>query len=253
MSEKLRIDHATKSDIGTRSEQQDTVCVCSSDSSFFAAAVCDGMGGLDGGAAASRLAAEVFADTVSSRNADESISELLVRCVDTMDEKVFNLKDSDGVRLNAGTTVVSVVIENGNLYWMSVGDSRLYMLRGDEFVQATRDHNYFLSLSEMPDDYVPGEDELAKGNALISFIGMGGVDVLDVSNNPVKLYENDCILITSDGLFKPLSDTVIAEILKSSDDLDLISERFIEECEKRSPSVRDNISFVLMKVRRDAE
>ena len=127
------------------------------------------------------------------------------------------------------------------------------MLRGDEFVQATRDHNYFLSLSEMPDDYVPGEDELAKGNALISFIGMGGVDVLDVSNNPVKLYENDCILITSDGLFKPLPDAVIAEILKSSDDLDLISERFIEECEKRSPSVRDNISFVLMKVRRDAE
>lgn len=252
MSE-LRIDYAIKSDIGTRAEQQDTVSVYSPDKSFFAAAVCDGMGGLNGGAAASRLACEAFTETVRKREAEESISELLVRCVDIMDEKVFNLRDGDGARLNGGTTVVSVIIENGDLYWMSVGDSRLYMLRGDEFVQATRDHNYFLSLSEMPDDYVPSEDDVAKGNALISFIGMGGVDVLDVSNNPVKLYENDCILLTSDGLFKPLSDEEIAEILKSSDDLDLISEKFIEQCEKNSPAVRDNISFVIIKVRRNAE
>lgn len=249
----LRIDYAVKSDIGTRAEQQDTVSVYCPCKSFFAAAVFDGMGGLNGGAAASKIASEAFTDTVCERKPEESISELFLRCVDIMDEKVFNLRSDDGTRLNAGTTVVSVIVENGNLYWMSVGDSRLYMLRGDEFVQATRDHNYFLSLSEMPDDYVPSEDDVAKGNALISFIGIGGVDVLDVSNNPVKLYENDCILVTSDGLFKPLSDEQIAEILKSSDDLNLISERFIEECEKYSPVVRDNISFVLMKVRRDAE
>lgn len=249
----LRIDYATKSVIGTRAEQQDAISVFSLSESFFAAAVCDGMGGLNGGAAASKLAVRAFNDTVGERKQEESISELLVRCVDTMDEKVFNLKGDDGKRLDAGTTVVSVLIENGDLYWMSVGDSRLYMLRGDEFVQATRDHNYFLSLSEMPDDYVPSEDDVAKGNALISFIGMGGVDVLDVSNNPVKLYENDCILATSDGLFKVLSDEQIAMILKSGDDLNLISERLIEECEKYSPYVRDNISFVLMKVRRISE
>ncbi len=254
MSEKLKVDYAIKSDIGTRNEQQDTVGVVLN-GSFFAAAVCDGMGGLNGGAAASKLAADVFTDMVveNINTGEKSVSELLVSCVDAMDEKVFNLRDEDGVRLDAGTTVVSVIIDNGDLYWMSVGDSRLYMLRGNEFVQATRDHNYFLSLSEMPDDYVPSEDDVAKGNALISFIGMGGVDVLDVSNNPVKLYENDCILITSDGLFKPLSDARIAEILKSSDDLKYISRKFIEECEKSSPDVRDNISFVLIKIRRDEE
>ncbi len=254
MSEKLKVDYAIKSDIGTRNEQQDTVRVILN-GSYFAAAVCDGMGGLSGGAVASKLAADVFGDMVAENvnTGEKSISELLVCCVDAMDEKVFNLRDQDGVRLDAGTTVVSVIIDDGDLYWMSVGDSRLYMLRGDEFVQATRDHNYFLSLSEMPDDYVPSDDDVAKGDALISFIGMGGVDVLDVSNNPVKLYENDCILITSDGLFKPLSDNRIAEILKSSDDLNYISQKFIEECEKSSPDVRDNISFVLIKMRRNEE
>ncbi len=254
MSEKLKVDYAIKSDIGTRDEQQDTIGVAVN-GSYFAAAVCDGMGGLNGGAAASKLAADVFTDMVldNIKSGEKSATELLMSCVDAMDEQVFNLRDADGVRLDAGTTVVSVIIDGGNLYWMSVGDSRLYMLRGDEFVQATRDHNYFLSLSEMPDDYIPSEDDVAKGNALISFIGMGGVDVLDVSNNPVKLYENDCILITSDGLFKPLSDVRIAEILKSSDDLEYISRKFIGECEKSSPDVRDNISFVLIKMRRDEE
>lgn len=254
MSENLKVDYTLKSDIGTRDEQQDTIRVVINNS-YFAAAVCDGMGGLNGGAAASKLAADVFGDMVidNIKTGEKCAAELLVSCVDAMDEQVFNLRDGDGVRLDAGTTVVSVIIDDGNLYWMSVGDSRLYMLRGDEFVQATRDHNYFLSLSEMPEDYIPSDEDVAKGEALISFIGMGGVEVFDASKNPVKLYENDCILITSDGLFKPLSDIRIAEILKSSDDLEYISRTFIEECEKSSPDVRDNISFVLIKMRRDEE
>lgn len=249
MSERLRVEYAVKSDIGTRAEQQDTVSVFEGGDSFFAAAVCDGMGGLNGGSAASRTAADAFVETVKSRNSDESISELLLHCVDIMDESVFKLKAPDGSRLDAGTTVVSVVIENGDLYWMSVGDSRLYVLRGDEFVRATRDHNYFLSLSEMPEDYVPGADEVAKGNALISFIGMGGIDVMDVSSNPVKLYENDCILLTSDGLFKALSEKIMKEILSSEGNLNLIADKLIAKCEKLSPNVRDNISFVLIKIR----
>ncbi len=248
MTKKLKVEYAVKSVIGTRAEQQDCVAVYSSgDCCSFA--VCDGMGGLNGGAAASKAAADAFCEAVKNRAQNETVPDLLLRCVDITDKAVFSLCNSEGNRLNAGTTVISSVIENGNLFWMSVGDSRLYALRGDEFIRATRDHNYFLTLSEMPDDYVPSKYEISKGDALISFAGMNGIEVFDISNNPVKLYENDRVLLTSDGLYRAVSDEIIKKIISSDESLDKICDRLITECERLSPKVRDNISFVLIRMK----
>ncbi len=248
MQKNIKAEYAVKSVLGTRAEQQDSIAVYSN-GDYVAFAVCDGMGGLNGGAQASKAAADAFSEAVKNRAHNETVPELLLRCVDITDKAVFSLCDSEGNRLNAGTTVVSAVIENGNLFWMSVGDSRLYALRGDEFIKATRDHNYFLSLGEMPDDYVPSKYEISKGDALISFAGMNGIEVFDISNNPVKLYENDRILLTSDGLYRALSDEIIKKIISSDESLEKICDRLINECERLSPKVRDNISFVLIKMK----
>lgn len=52
----------------------------------------------------------------------------------------------------SGTTLVAVIAENNRLYWASVGDSRIYILRGRDMIQVTRDHNYMLRLQQMVDN-----------------------------------------------------------------------------------------------------
>lgn len=243
-----RYEYAVRSVIGTRPEQQDCVDVLAEESSFTAV-VCDGMGGLEGGYKASRTVVDTLIDFVKNRDKKEPISNLYYRSIDILDEKVVSLIDSEGEKLNSGTTVVSTYIENDMLYWMSVGDSRLYILRGDDIVAATRDHNYFLTLNAMPDSFVPTEDDIAKGAALISYIGMGGVSIMDISNNPVALVPGDFILLTTDGLFKALPDEKIKEIIRSSESVNVTADRLLAECEMLAPDTRDNISFILISVK----
>lgn len=235
-----------KTDIGTREEQQD-YAVCINEPGLFAAVVCDGMGGLDGGYAAAYNAAECLAEIIRKRDGTESISDLFFRSVDILDERVCALKNEKGEPAKSGTTVVAVVIENGNLYWLSVGDSRLYLMRGNELVQATRDHNYSLVLESLPEEYVLTPEDIAKKDALVSFIGVGGVEIMDISNNPVPLIRDDVILLTTDGLFKALTDEQIKSIVNNSENIDSAACELLAQAEINSPQSRDNITFVLIK------
>lgn len=240
------LSYSMKTDIGTREEQQD-YALCINEPGLFAAVVCDGMGGLDGGYAAAYNAAECLAEIIKKRDGAESISDLFLRSVDILDERVCALKNEKGEPAKSGTTVVAVVIENGNLYWLSVGDSRLYLMRGNELVQATRDHNYALVLDSLPKEYVPTQEDISKKEALVSFIGIGGVEVMDISNNPVSLIKDDVVLLTTDGLFKALGNEQIKSIICNSESTESAACELLSQAKINSPQSRDNITFVLIK------
>lgn len=242
----LMLNYSLRNDIGTRDEQQDYAVVYS-EPNFFAAVVCDGMGGLDGGYAAGKCAAETMVDLIKTRDKTESISNLFLNSVDILDERVSNLKNRSGEKIDTGTTLVSVVIEKGYLYWLSVGDSRLYLMRQNELVQATRDHNYSLILNSMPKGYTPTQEEILKKDALVSYIGMSGIEIMDISRNPVLLVENDIMLLTTDGLFKALTDTQIKSILTKNNTVEETAEELLSAAEKTAPDSRDNITFVFIK------
>lgn len=239
---------AMRSVIGTREEQQD-YATYKETADCMVAVVCDGMGGLNGGSVASKLASEIFIDMIEQKSDDENIPQVLLRSVDIMDEQIYSLKSDQGVKLNAGTTFVAVVIENDKVYWLSIGDSRLYIMRDGEFIQVTRDHNYDLILNSMPKDYVPSADELDKKEALVSFIGIGGVEIMDLSHNPIKLMPGDKLLLTSDGLFKALTDEQIKSVLDESLVAEETVDRLIKESEKYSKESRDNTTIVLIDVK----
>lgn len=241
----LKLSYSLKSDMGTRDEQQD-YALCYYEGGCFAAVVCDGMGGLSGGILAAKCAATTFIELVKSRDKAEDVSSFFLRMVDILDEKVSSLKDASGEKLNAGTTLVAVLIEKEKLYWLSVGDSRLYLMRNNELIQATRDHNYSLLLNSIQ----PGDTaSVLRKDALISFIGMGGIRIMDISKNSVSLVENDMILLTTDGLFKSLTDSQIKSVLVKNNNTEKTSEELLALAKKNSPISRDNITLVFTKIK----
>lgn len=239
------LSYSLRSEIGTREEQQD-YAICFNENNLFVAVVCDGMGGLEGGYAAGKCAAETFMDIIKKRDKTESMPSLLLRSVDILDEKVSNLNGVSAEKLNSGTTIVAVIIKNGMLYWLSVGDSRLYLMRQKELVRATRDHNYSLILNSMPQGYIPTEEEIQKKEALVSYIGIGGIEIMDISRNPVSLLENDKILLTTDGLFKSLTDEQIKLILSNDLDAENVADNLLEAATKSAPNSRDNSTFIFI-------
>ncbi len=239
--------YAMRCDIGTREEQQDAIDLFDEENDL-AAVVCDGMGGLDGGRMASTTTASELLRMLKNKAPEENIADLFIQSIDILDEKVLSFLNEEGEKLNAGTTVVSVYIERNQLNWMSVGDSRLYILRGNDMLQATRDHNYFLTMKSMNASFKPTEEDLKRGDALTSFIGMGGISIMDISTNPLQLYPKDCLILTTDGLTKALSDRQIQMIMQTDGSVEERADRLLEAAKIAAPDSRDNTSFILIEV-----
>lgn len=232
---------AEKTIIGTREEQQDCAfSICDGTHAF--AVVCDGMGGMGYGSAASTVAADKLKELYAAKPLEESWPVFFLRAVDIMDESVAALRDAQGEKCNAGTTLVATAMEGDLLTWLSVGDSRLYILRGNEIVCATRDHNYFL---------VAQTAEKRKGEALISFIGMGGVEIMDINQTPFRVLPEDILLLTTDGLTKALDDEEIMRILRSGP-LEQALTQLIDTATKHSRRTQDNTTCVAIQYSKEA-
>lgn len=239
----------TRSVIGTREEQQDSVFQKVENQNMMAI-VCDGMGGLESGKIASMAATEKFKELYERKNPSEGFPSFLLKAVDILDEFVFQLKNKNGERLGAGTTFTAVVIEKNKLFWLSVGDSRLYILRDNELVRVTRDHNYFLRLDQMMREKEISESEYqteaVKGETLISFIGMGGVEVMDLSNAPFQLLPKDTLLLMTDGLYKALSDEEIKECLNMTD-IEKAATALINRANEKAQKFQDNTTYAIIR------
>lgn len=249
-TQKGHIAVGASSIIGTRKNQQDSIYTsCERDMAI--AVVCDGMGGMEGGELASQLAIQILSEEYEHRE-QKQIPDLYRKAVIHMDAGVNGLTRQDGETMNAGTTVVSAIIQNDQLYWLSVGDSRIYMIRGNEFEQVTRDHNYKMRLDKLLQEDMISQEEylsrLAKGEALISYIGMGNVTLMDINPAPFQLMDKDVVLLCSDGLYKRLSDEEIQAIIcQELPDVDKAAQRLTQVVMEKTTRSQDNTSVILMQ------
>ncbi len=252
-----KLETAHSAHIGKRENQQDSLYVTGTSQGmkyeeiFAMGVLCDGMGGMSGGEQASALAVELFNQHLLEAGTIENMPSYLTDEMKKIDRAVYNLSEELGVKGGMGTTLVSVIVINSHLYWASVGDSRIYILRGDEMLQVTRDHNYMFTLAEK---VKRGEitEEAALSNpqreALISYMGMGGIDLIDINKNPFKLVDEDIVLLSSDGLFKTLSDEEILGIIRLyENDLNKAAEALVDSAIGKGREHQDNTSVILIK------
>ncbi len=232
--------------IGDRENQEDSYLICSSENAVLAA-VCDGMGGRKGGEIASKTAISGLKEHFDGTLYRDS--SFFTDIVDELDARVFFLTDQSKRRLHAGTTLASVTLNNGSLDWFSVGDSRIYIMRNGETIQATRDHNY----KEMLIDLLQRgnitreqfEKEKNKHAALTSYLGIGGVKLYDISITPLVLKDGDLIIVSTDGFYNAVPMEQIAAMGRKS--TDEIIHAVAEIWEGSEMSGRDNTTCIIIK------
>ena len=200
---------------GNRQYQQDAVYVskgkklAANKKTRVLAVVCDGMGGMADGGKASQTAIQMLVSAFKQieKSASVDIPTFFRQGILAIDEAIYNFPKENGK--GSGTTMVAVIAEDNKLYWASVGDSRIYIIRGSQMRQVTRDHNYWLRLQEMV-----ANGQMQK-EALISFLGIGNVNLMDVNTQPFEMQYGDVVMLCSDGITKTLSDEQIHGIIVS--------------------------------------
>ena len=249
--EKPEITMGIAADIGKRENQQDTSFGQIDGNTAFAV-VCDGMGGLEGGELASQTAVRMLVGDYYNLKKKENIAAFFQEEAFKMNQAVCELCDSDGKFLEAGTTIVAVCIHNGMLQWLSVGDSKIYVIRKEEILPVNREHNYGLQLKQMLElgeitleDY---EEEEKRAEALISFLGVGKLELMDINEEPFQLKDEDTVLLCSDGLYKALEDELILGVIQTSlPNTQLAAKRLVDAVKEKKVKNQDNTSVVLLQ------
>ena len=241
--------------IGDRAEQQDCFSFHLKETEGLAV-LCDGMGGHADGAQASCYAAYHFIKCYRSKKPEEPPADFLNRTIKGADELVSSMEDENGEPLNSGTTAVSILIEGKKMYWCAAGDSRAYLLRNGRYVQFTYDQNYGTLLNEKlrageisPDVYIAEQEKAA---TLVSYVGVGELDMIDCNNEALTLMADDIIAVMSDGLYRMLSDEETAYLLSNfadiSDALEAIEMR-VRYYAQTMNCERDNMTVMIIKIK----
>lgn len=208
---------------GDRAEQQDSFGF--SDLLDLArqgalAVLADGMGGHALGRAASQIAVKTFLDGYPHKLPDEPISATLRRLLQDANTAVRALAERQGERDNAGSTLAAAVIHQQHLYWIAVGDSRIYLYRAGQLMPLTEDHVYARELERavaIGQMHAVEAADHPDREALTSFLGVPELETIECNLQPVPLQSGDRVLLCSDGVYRALDETELAEELARPD------------------------------------
>lgn len=248
-----RLRASAYSILGHRESQQDFAGLLVEPEELLAV-VCDGMGGLRGGERASQEAVRLLVRDYLEQKPVADLPEFFCQEARSMDREIWEMKDDTGKKLNAGSTVVSVAVREGKLFWLSVGDSRIYLLRKDSMVAVTKDHNYRQELTErlergeIDQTYYDQEIRTKRAEALTSYLGMGGLRRMERNIRPFQLEDGDIILLCSDGVYKSLDEAQIKALLLDNRVSTAVTARRIARMAlQQSKKRQDNTTAVVIQ------
>ena len=161
----------------------------------------DGMGGHAAGNIASNMVVSTFNKSFTGGFGKQPIPELLQVCLakanGALTESIKETPALDGM----GCTMVTAVFTRGKVYWVSVGDSHLYLIRDRELIKKNEDHSYGGYLDRMAAQGVDMQAEAGLSrNMLMSAMTGDEIAEVDCPDEPMQLLPGDRLIVCSDGM-----------------------------------------------------
>lgn len=208
--------------------------------------VADGMGGHRGGATASRLAAEtVKAQYLGSETTD--IPAALRASLSRANARIYSEAQSTPELRGMGTTTSVLAVREGEGWLAHVGDSRIYMVRGDEIQQLTDDHSLVATMVREGLLTAQEAETHPRRNVLQRSMGVAEDVEIDVKG-PFELREGDTFILCSDGLHGVVKEEELKEVVEKMP-IDAAADEFLRRALARGAP--DNVTVIVARVEID--
>jgi len=221
------------------------------------AVLADGMGGHAAGDVASKIVVtEVFSELkLQSGEADAFAANLpkilrdaAMAANDCVKGHILDNSETAGM----GATLVASVLVGTQLYWISIGDSPLFLYRDGALRQLNEDHSMAPQIDFMVRTGMMAEDigrNHPDRSCLTSVLGGEHVARVDCPAEPTDLKDGDILIVASDGI-QYLSPEDLEEILASGADRSsrAIADTLLERLKEHGDPEQDNASFSVIKV-----
>jgi len=242
--QEMRLEIGTLSDVGcVREVNEDSIRVVrATDPNELATrgilvVVADGMGGHNAGEIASRLAVEV----VGARYADESQDPgtALARSMEQANRIIVDAAAKDARYSGMGTTCTALLLRDGLAHCAHVGDSRLYLVRGNDILRMTEDHSAVMDMVKRGAISADEARHHPDKNVIVRALGARGDVEVATWQKPLALRPGDTFLICSDGLYDVVEDNELFDAVRGAPP-QLACERLVELARQRGGP--DNIT-----------
>src|SRR5262245_43896180 len=240
----MRIGRATGlTDPGRRRLRNEDAFIC--EPPLFA--VADGMGGARAGEIAAGLAAAALEEAGSETRGTEGVVALITEA----NRRIWERSLADPQTAGMGTTVTAALVDasTGTVGIGHVGDSRAYLLRGDELEQLTTDHSLVAELVQSG-VLTPEEAERHPQRSAITR-ALGTEPSVEVDTFTVQAEPGDLFLVCSDGLPVMVSDDeILAAVEGAGREPSQAADALVAAANARGGE--DNVTVVLFELLEDA-
>ncbi|RYX84786.1 Stp1/IreP family PP2C-type Ser/Thr phosphatase [bacterium] len=241
---------AYKTDVGcVRELNEDSVYVLRPDSTEKLAqkgvlvVVCDGMGGHAGGEVASQLAVQTIAERYM--NSHQSVTAALRASLLAANHAIFDKAKRNSALHGMGTTGTALVLRGSHAHYAHVGDSRLYLVRGEGIYLMSEEHSAVMEMVRRG-LIAPAE---ARGhpqkNVILRAIGTQPQVEVAVWDEPFPLRSGDKWLLCSDGLSDLVEDDELL-VAVNLHGLEAAGDSLVALARQRGG--HDNISVIIVEV-----
>jgi protein phosphatase len=222
------------------------------------AVVADGIGGHHAGEIAAELASEQIVRSIERQNLDHPVLALK-QAIQDANQIVLASAQSNPHWGGMGSTCACAFVIGNHLYTASVGDTRIYLIRGKRISQLSRDHTWIQEAIDL--GTLPAATAHLHPNAHVirRYIGAPyGVqpdtrlylegdetDQQAEANQGTKLKPGDRIVVCSDGLTDLVASHEILAIIKKRP-LEQALQELVSLANRRGG--HDNITIVALQV-----
>lgn len=222
------------------------------------AVLSDGIGGHRAGEVASEMAVDVISQYAAESDGSDP-STIMREAIHLASDTIHQQSQENNEQQGMGATVACVWIAGDRLFTATVGDSRIYLIRGGQIFQLSVDHTWIqeaLDLGLIQPDQVNGHPN---AHVIRRYLGSpshpevdfrlrvydGESDQQSITNQGMRLQPNDRLLLCSDGLTDLVSDAEILAVLREKPMNEAV-DILIDMANQRGG--HDNITLILIHV-----
>ena len=204
------------------------------------------MGGLADGDRVSAALVETALDGFMYSQGQGTPEQVLLTLTQWGVQEVNRLLGPENYRKSGSTLVMGLI--RGDLFsWISVGDSRICLYRNGQLLQLNREHDFKQKLIlQAVNGEIPLQEVYTdkRSGGLISFLGMGQLEYIDLPVEPLRLLPGDKLVLMTDGVYNALKDSEIITALAL--DEDAAPEALHRAIQKKAFQDQDNYTAVIL-------
>jgi PPM family protein phosphatase len=205
--------------------------------------VADGMGGHAAGEVASQIAGEMIGRLYYELAGP--VPDVLAKSFAAANTAIWNRSQTDPDCAGMGTTCTAIAVRDNRAFLAHVGDSRAYLLRGDQLRQISEDHSVVAKLVR-DGRITPAEAHSSPDrNVILRALGTKPRAEPAICRKGFPLQPGDVFVLCSDGLSDLVDDATIGGIV-STQPPDQACQRLVDAA--LAAGGHDNVSIGVFRV-----